>query len=97
MQLEKLIKNLKLLAKLIEQQRTGTPQILAKRLGVTDRTVRNYICILRDMGGDIAYSVRGQTYYLKTPSKFYLGFSPVDAEVCSANESKTLPKRRRNA
>lgn len=96
MQLEKLIKNLRLLANLVEQQRTGTPQMLANRLGVTDRTVRNYIGMLRDMGGDIAYSVRSQTYYLRTPSRFYMGFSPDDAEVDSACESQTLPYRRSN-
>ncbi|MDX9848709.1 MAG: helix-turn-helix domain-containing protein [Tenuifilaceae bacterium] len=94
MQLEKLIKNLRLLAKLVEQQRTGTPQTLAKRLGVTDRTVRNYIGMLRDMGGDIAYSLRNQTYYLRTPSTFYMGFSPDDAEVDSACESQALAYRR---
>ncbi|MDX9848714.1 MAG: helix-turn-helix domain-containing protein [Tenuifilaceae bacterium] len=89
MQLEKLIKNLRLLARLVEQQRTGTPQMLANRLGVTDRTVRNYIGMLRDMGGDIAYSVRNQTYYLRTPSRFYMGFTLLDTSARSEVDGPT--------
>ncbi len=77
MRLENIIQNLKLVANLVENQSTGTPNDLANRLGVTDRTIRNYIKLLRGMGGDIAYSLSFQTYYLKTPAIFRFGFEPI--------------------
>ncbi|MDX9769229.1 MAG: HTH domain-containing protein [Tenuifilaceae bacterium] len=77
MQFNNLFENLRQVASLIESESTGTPHDLATRIGVTDRTIRNYVKMLREMGGDIAYSVRLQTYYLRTPATFRLGFEPV--------------------
>jgi predicted DNA-binding transcriptional regulator YafY len=55
------------LYKLIEMEFTGKPEHLAIILGVTDRTIRRYIEILRDMGAIIRYSRAQQTYYFIKP------------------------------
>jgi predicted DNA-binding transcriptional regulator YafY len=55
------------LHQLIETEFTGKPEHLAIILGVTDRTVRRYIDILRDRGAIIKYSRAQQTYYFIKP------------------------------
>jgi transcriptional antiterminator len=59
---------------LIKQHSTGTPQELADKLGVTDRTIKNLIAQLRLMDADICFCSKRQTYYYRHPVKFKFGF-----------------------
>jgi predicted DNA-binding transcriptional regulator YafY len=52
------IERLQLLNKLVREQRTGSPDELAERLGVSRRRVYVYLEYLNDMGVDIQYSRR---------------------------------------
>ena len=52
-----------LLIKLIEKRKTGPPRILAKKLGVTERTVYNILESLRLVfPKDIVYSTEEKSY-----------------------------------
>ena len=69
---ENLKEKLSLLCRLIETEFTGTPEQLAIIIGVTERTLRRYIEVLRQMGADIRYSRSLQTYYFASARKFEL-------------------------
>ena len=58
-------------------QATGTPEQLAQRMGVTDRTVKNLIAQLRQMDADICYCHKKRTYFYRFPVKFMFGFEPL--------------------
>ncbi|MFD2200588.1 HTH domain-containing protein [Shivajiella indica] len=50
------IERMQLLNKLIREQRTGSPEELAKRLGVSRRQLYAYLEYLKDFGLDICFS-----------------------------------------
>ena len=56
---------MKLFNQLVEQQRTGTPDMLAERLGISRSTLYNVIGELRSWGADIGYSRANSTFYYK--------------------------------
>lgn len=58
MEFIKQIERLQLLTKLVREQRTGSPEDLAERLGVSRRQMYVYLEYLNDMGVDIQYSRR---------------------------------------
>jgi Predicted transcriptional regulator len=56
-------KKIELLHKLIEQQKTGTPEQLAKRMGISRATLYNQINELKSYNLPIAYSRSLQSFY----------------------------------
>ncbi|WP_194774721.1 HTH domain-containing protein [Pararhodonellum marinum] len=52
------IERFQLLNKLVKEQRTGSPEELAARLGVSRRQLYVYLEYLKDMGIDVQYSRR---------------------------------------
>jgi predicted DNA-binding transcriptional regulator YafY len=69
------------LHQLIESGSTGSPAELAQRLGVTDRTVRNYISQLVKLGAPVEYSRSSQTYYYKHPVALRFTFEPLNTRA----------------
>jgi len=69
------------LHQLIESGSTGSPAELAQRLGVTDRTVRNYISQLVKLGAPVEYSRSSQTYYYKHPVALRFTFEPLNTSA----------------
>jgi len=63
MKLFEFIDRINLLHKLMSEQRTGTPEILAKRLGISKGRLFQIIEELRLMEAPIAYSRHTETYY----------------------------------
>ncbi|SHL81474.1 hypothetical protein [Chryseobacterium polytrichastri] len=63
MKLFEYIDRINLLHKLINEQRTGTPEILAKRLGISKIRCYQIIEELRLMEAPIAYSRQTGSYY----------------------------------
>ena len=59
------------LLKMIKCENTGTAQKLSFNLRVSERTIRRYIEVLRNLGHQISYSTFDRTYYYidKTDSK----------------------------
>ena len=80
MYLLKLQEQLTLLHNLIEKGATGTPKELAIKLDVAERTARNYVEQLREMGATICYCRTRQTYYYYSPVTFRFGYEPIETE-----------------
>ncbi len=56
------IERLQLLNKLVREQRTGSPEELAERLGLSRRQLYSYLEFLKDFGVDIAYSRKTNSF-----------------------------------
>lgn len=63
MQLFKYIDRINLLDKLIQQRRTGTPQELARRLGVSESRLYVVLDELKLKGAPISYCRQSKSYY----------------------------------
>ena len=59
---------------LIRLKATGTPDILAKKLRLSVRTIFGYIDILKSLGAPIAYNKEKETYYYTESGSFYFKF-----------------------
>lgn len=56
---------------LINLQNTGSPKDLAKQLGLSERSVHNYIGFMRrDLQAPIKYDTNKNTYYYYEEAKF---------------------------
>jgi|MTBAKMStandDraft_1061839.scaffolds.fasta_scaffold04659_5 predicted DNA-binding transcriptional regulator YafY len=60
----------------IHQASTGTPEEFARRMGISTRTLYNYLHFLRDKGAPIQYSRIRETYYYEYPGKLRIKFEP---------------------
>jgi biotin operon repressor len=64
------------LDKLLKKRSTGTPETLAKRLGVSRSHLYNLISYLDDLGMQIKFSRRlNSFYYVNTQDKLEIAFS----------------------
>jgi predicted DNA-binding transcriptional regulator YafY len=59
---------------LIRKRATGTPEELAQKLNVSERTIFEYIEILRSLGADIKYSRDRMSYYYTNDGTFDFHF-----------------------
>ena len=70
------IERLKQLNKLIEQERTGTPDDLARRLGISRSKLYELLDCVRGLGKNVAYQRSTQTfYYQDEESQLHIDFS----------------------
>jgi predicted DNA-binding transcriptional regulator YafY len=69
------LERLKRIEKLIQLQATGSPKQFARKLGISESTLYEDLNILKEMGGDIAYSRSLLSYCFKTKAKLQIGFS----------------------
>lgn len=73
----KQIERLQLLNKLIIQERTGSPEELSCRLGVSKRQLFNLMDSMKNLGVELSYNKRIKTYYYAGNSKIEIQFSLV--------------------
>lgn len=66
------IERLQLLNKLVREQRTGSPEELANRLGVSRRQMYVYLEYLKDMGVDIQFSRRLNSFVFTCEKQIYI-------------------------
>jgi predicted DNA-binding transcriptional regulator YafY len=59
---------------LISQRSTGSPQILAEKIGVLERTAKEFISIMKELGAPICYDRYRKTYYYKFQGHFNISF-----------------------
>jgi predicted DNA-binding transcriptional regulator YafY len=57
------IERLQILNKLIREERTGTPEELAERLGVSRRQLYTYFDLLKDFGLEVGFSRKINSFY----------------------------------
>ncbi len=63
-----------LLNKLIEEERTETPEQLAKRLGISRRQLYSYIENLKDIGLEVVFSRKNNSFCYPEQKKLEISF-----------------------
>ena len=81
------LERLKRVEKLIQLQATGTPKQFAKKLGVSENTLYEDLNILKEMGGDIAYSRSLLSYCFKSNTRLQIGFTQVELQNINGGRS----------
>lgn len=71
----KQIERFQILSKLIQEQNTGTPEELATRLNLSRRQLYNYIEELKDLGMEIGYSRKYNSFYFDNSKKIEIHFN----------------------
>jgi len=59
---------------LIFTKSTGTPKQFASKLSISERTLYNYLTIMKEFGAPIVYSKNRQSYYYKCEGRFFMRF-----------------------
>jgi predicted DNA-binding transcriptional regulator YafY len=67
MKLFEYLDRISIMHKLVSRQKTGTPEELAHRLGVSRTTLYELIDELRSRGAPIAYSKSAKTFFYRQP------------------------------
>ncbi|NIG53349.1 HTH domain-containing protein [Chitinophaga sp. Cy-1792] len=70
-----IIERLSAIDYLITHKKTGTPLELSKKLRVSERSARQYITCLRQLGAPIAFSRTYKSYYYKEEGYFNFQFT----------------------
>jgi len=70
----KLLSALSQMDQLIRFRETGTPKDFAYRLGISVRTLYNYLRILKELGADIQYNKYSQSYEYVSEIHLYVGY-----------------------
>lgn len=61
---------------LIRIKGTGSPRQLADRLGLSERSIYEYLNLMKDLGAPIKYSNARHSYYYEHEGSFKLCFLP---------------------
>jgi predicted DNA-binding transcriptional regulator YafY len=82
-----LLNRLKSLDYFIKSQTTGNARELAEKLEITERSVYNYLNLMKSMGAPIVFSSYRQSYVYEDDGQFFIGFlnalEPVRVKVNS--------------
>ena len=62
------------LDEMIRKRKSGPPNLLAKKLGVSRRTVFDYIELMKELGATIRYDHTKKSYYYEEKGKFNFRF-----------------------
>jgi predicted DNA-binding transcriptional regulator YafY len=72
--MKSLLQRLVRLDYLISHKKTGNPEALASKVGISERSIYDYLRIMKSMGAPISYSREHLSYYYKEDGKFRIGF-----------------------
>ena len=79
--MKSLLQRLIRLDHLIRFKSTGTPADCAHKIGISERSLYDYLKILKDLGAPVRFSRGRQTYYYTEGGHFYISFLPREKEV----------------
>lgn len=93
MNLFRRIERIQLLNKLISEQRTGTPEELANRLGISRSKLYLMLEELKDIGVHVQYSKRTATFYYSNCERltFDYSFRVIKADDCKEIGGGKMP------
>ena len=66
---------------LINLKSTGTPAELAIKMGISERSVYDYLKLLKDFGAPIKYSRLKGSYYYESEGRFVISFQESGASM----------------
>jgi predicted DNA-binding transcriptional regulator YafY len=59
---------------LIRIKGTGTPSELAEKIGISERSMYEYLRLMKDFGAPVLYSRQRKSYYYKVDGRFTISF-----------------------
>jgi HTH domain len=59
---------------LIQYKSTGTPADCAQKIGISERSLYDYLKILKDMGAPVKFSRGRRTYFYSEGGHFHISF-----------------------
>jgi len=74
--MKSLLQRLIRLDHLIQYKSTGTPADCAQKIGISERSLYDYLKILKDMGAPVRFSRGRRTYYYTEGGHFHISFLP---------------------
>ena len=66
---------------LINHKSTGTPADCAMKIGISERSLYDYLKILKDMGAPVKFSRGRRTYYYSEGGHFHVSFLPREKQA----------------
>ena len=70
-----LLSRLQRMDHLILTKATGRPSELASKIGISERSIYDYLKLMREMGAPIKFSHSRKSYYYQPSGHFLIGFS----------------------
>lgn len=64
----------------IRQKGTGVPREFARKMGISERSLYEYLKVLKDLGAPIKWSRLERSYYYSVQGQFYINFSSGEQE-----------------
>jgi predicted DNA-binding transcriptional regulator YafY len=58
----------------IRSKGTGVPREFARKMGISERSLYEYLKVLKDLGAPIKWSRVERSYYYSVEGKFYISF-----------------------
>lgn len=74
--MKSLLQRLIRLDHLIRFKSTGTPADCAQKVGISERSLYDYLKILKDLGAPVRFSRGRRTYYYAEGGHFHVSFLP---------------------
>lgn len=62
------------LDQLIRQKGTGSPPEFARKMGISERSLYEYLKVLKDLGAPIKWSRQDRSYYYTVEGQFRISF-----------------------
>lgn len=59
---------------LIRQKGTGSPPEFARKMGISERSLYEYLKVLKDLGAPIKWSRQDKSYYYSIEGQFRISF-----------------------
>ncbi len=72
--MKSLLKKINQLDRLIHEQCTGSPANLGQKIGVSERSVFDYLKVMKEMGAPISYSRQKSSYFYQSGGRFNIRF-----------------------
>jgi hypothetical protein len=69
-----ILKKINELDDLIREQRTGSPANLGEKIGASERSVFDYLKLMKEMGAPISYSRSKCSYFYQRDGRFNIRF-----------------------
>ena len=60
----------------IRQKGTGSPPEFARKMGISERSLYEYLKVLKDLGAPIKWSRQDRSYYYSMDGQFRISFLP---------------------
>ena len=58
----------------IRRKKTGSPPEFAQKMGISERSLYEYLKVLKELGAPIRFSRQEHSYYYEVEGQFYVSF-----------------------